>query len=435
MKEYLVDKKEDIKGLEVVERKIEITPNKNFAIAIIGPRRAGKSFTCYYLIKKWKIEDEDYLFINFEDDEIKRKNREEIVKCIQTHVEIYGTEPNYLFFDEIQNLQDWQSFIYSIVEKKRYFTFVTGSSSKLLSKEIATQLRGRSLNCIVFPFSFEEFLISKKFPLKKIYSSIEISKIKNYLLEYLMKGGFPDVVLEKIKEKVFAREYINVILYRDLIERFKIKNIDAMRFLLYSMVESFSKEFSINKVFNQMKEKGMQVSKNVLYEYFSYIQEVFFSFLLKKFYYSYRKSELSIPKIYMNDVGIANNLSKYQFSENIGKLMENLVFLELKKQELNNIIEIFYWKDYQQNEVDFVIKEGLNIKQLIQVTYASGKDEIEKREIQALLKASQLLKCKNLLCITWDYEDELKIKNKKIKFLPLWKWLFFNLSSLSFFKR
>jgi predicted AAA+ superfamily ATPase len=424
MKKYLIDKKEDIKKLNVIEREIRLKPTKDFSTAIIGPRRAGKTFACYYLIKKLNLEDSKYLFVNFEDDEIKRKNREEIVKCVQTHVEIYGEEPEFIFFDEVQNLADWQSFVYSLIEKKRYFIFLTGSSSKLLSREIATQLRGRSLNCVVFPFSFKEFLLSRAIQIKKIYSSIEEAKIKKFLDEYLRKGGFPQVVLNEIDGKTFAREYVDVVLYKDLVERFEIENVDAARYLLYSLVENFSKEFSVNKIYQGMKKKGMEVSNKVLYSYLSYIQEVFFSFLVKKFHYSYRKSELTIPKVYVNDLGIASNFSEYRFSENIGRLMENLVFLELKKLELENLIEgIFYWKDYQQHEVDFVVKEGLEIKQLIQVTYASGKDEIEKREIRALVKASELLKCKDLLIITWDYEDEIKANDKTIKCLPLWKWL------------
>jgi len=423
MKKYLVDKKEDIKKLEVVERGVGIQPNKDMAIGIVGPRRAGKTFACYYLIKRWNLKDEDYLFVNFEDDEIKRKNREEVVKCIQAHAEIYGKEPEFIFLDEIQSLKDWESFVYSLIEKKRYFIFLTGSSSKLLSKEIATQLRGRSLNYAIFPFSFKEFLISRKFQLKEIYSSIEEAKIKNFLSEYLQKGGFPLVVLGKIDEKTFSREYVDVVLYKDIVERFKIENVDAARFLLYSLLESFSKEFSINKVYKEMKEKGMEVSNKVLYSYISYIQEALFSFFVRKFYYSYRKSELSIPKVYVNDVGIANNFSRYQFMENIGRLMENLVFIELKKQELGNLIEgIYYFKD-MQNEVDFVVKKELEIQQLIQVTYASNKDEVEKREIRGLLKASELLNCNNLLVITWDYEDEVIVENKKIVFKPLWKWL------------
>jgi len=158
-----------------------------------------------------------------------------------------------------------------------------------------------------------------------------------------------------------------------------------------------------------------------VYAYASYLEEVFFAFLLRKFHFSYKKSLLSMPKIYVNDTGVASNI--ISFSPDMGKLVENLVFLELKKKELEGKIEIFYWKDYQGREVDFVIREGMGIKQLIQVTHASGKDEIEKREISSLMKASELLRCKDLVVITWDYEDEERIGDKKIKFIPLWKWL------------
>ncbi len=420
MKAYFIDKKEDIRRQAVVGRLIEPKISKEFVNAIIGPRRAGKTFFLFSLIKRLKLKDDEFLFINFEDDEIKSLNRKEVVKCIQKHTELYGKEPGYLFFDEIQNFKNWQSFIYSLVEKKRYFIFITGSSSKLLSKEIATQLRGRSLNVVVFPFSFKEFLLTKNFEIKKIYSSLDEGKIKNYLIEYLKKGGFPQVVLEKIDEKTFFREYLNVVLYRDLVERYKIENPEVARLLLYSVIQSFTKEFSINRIYKQLKQK-IEVSNKTLYQYSSYLEEVFFSFLLRKFHFSHKKSLLSMPKEYVNDVGITSSYSKS--SENIGKLMENLVFLELKKLELNNINDIYYWKDYQQREVDFVVRKEIKTKQLIQVTYASARDEIEKREIKALLKASKQLNCKDLLVITWDYENEEKQGRKKIKFVPLWKWL------------
>jgi len=144
-------------------------------------------------------------------------------------------------------------------------------------------------------------------------------------------------------------------------------------------------------------------------------------FWLKKFEKSVYKRKLK-GKIYVCDLGLPNLLL---VEKDWGRRMENLVFLELLRRNGN----IFYWKDYQGREVDFVVREGLKIKQLIQVTYASSKDEVEKREINALIKASDLLKCKNLLCITWDYENKLKVCNKTINFIPLWKWL---LSDLSF---
>ena len=420
MKKYLVDKKEEIKELEVLDRFIKMEISKEFVNAVIGPRRAGKSFFMFNTIRKLGMRDDDYLFVNFEDDEIKSMEREEITRCIQTHIEIYGKQPRYLLFDEIQNLERWQSFIYSLSEKKRYSIFITGSSSKLLSREITTQLRGRSLNVVVFPFSFREFLSVNGFKFKRIYSSYDEAKIKNHLREYLRSGGFPQVVLKKMYGKTFFREYLNVVLYRDLIERYKIENMDVARFLLYSAIQSFTTEFSIHKIFRQLKQKT-EVSNKTVYTYSAYLEEVFFAFFLRKFYFSYKKSLLSMPKIYINDTGLASNL--ISFSSDTGKFMENLVFLELKKKELNNIFEIFYWKDYQGREVDFVVKEGLKVKQLIQVTYASGRDEIEKREIRSILKASKELGCKNLLVITWDFEGEEILERQKVRFVPLWKWL------------
>lgn len=420
MKKYLIDKKEEIKNLEIKDRDIKIRPTKEFVQTIIGPRRAGKSFFLFNMVRKFKLKDEDYLLINFEDDEIKNLERKEITKCIYTHTEIYGREPQFLFFDEIQNLERWQSFIYSLVEKKRYNLFITGSTSKLLSKELATQLRGRTLNIIVFPFSFKEFLTINGFRFKKNYSSYDEAKIKNYLRQYLRQGGFPQVVLKRIDSKTFFREYLNVVLYRDLIERYEIENIELARFLLYSAIQSFTKEFSLNKIYKQLKQKT-EVSNKTVYTYSTYLEEILFAFFLRKFHFSSKKSLLSLPKIYINDTGLASNL--ISFSSDIGKFIENLVFIELKKKELEGNFEVYYFKDYQGKEVDSVIKDGLKIKQLIQVTYAFDKNEVESREVKALLKASNLLKCKDLLVITWDYEGKERIKGKKIKFIPLWKWL------------
>jgi len=420
LKKYLIDKKEEIKEKEVKDRLIDFKKEKDFAISIIGPRRAGKTYFLFNVIKKLSLKDEDFIFVDFGDDEIRGIKREEAKKIVSYHFEIYGKEPEYIFLDEIQNLEDWQSFVYSLVEKKKYYIFITGSSSKLLSREISTQLRGRSINVIVFPFSFKEFLLANNFEIKNFYSTIEEAKIKNFLLKYLKNGGFPQVALNKIDIKEFSTEYLNVVLYRDLIERFKIENVDAAKFLLLSVLQSYSKEFSLNKVFNQLKQK-IEVSNKTVYKYFSYFEEILFSFPLYKFSFSYKKSLMSIPKIYVNDCGIA--ASKF---EDIGRLMENLVFLELKKKELKNVFELFYLKK-NSKEIDFVIKEGLNIKQLIQVTYASNKDEINKREIENLEKAYELFKKDKpeLLIITWDYEDVLKKNNLEIKCIPLWKWLIF----------
>jgi predicted AAA+ superfamily ATPase len=422
MKKYILDKKEEIKSLEVKERLIEFPKTKNLIISVIGPRRAGKTFLLYSIIKKNGLKDEDYVFVNFEDDEVKMMKREEKIKMLSFHQEIYGKEPSYIFLDEIQSLEGWQSFVYSLYEKKRYYIFVTGSTSKFLSKEIATQLRGRSLGLMLLPFSFKEILMLNGIEIKKYYSTREEAKIKNLLSKYLKDGGFPLVVIENMNKKLFFRDYVDVVIQKDILERYNIRNVAAIKYLINSTIASFAKEFSINKVFNTLKSIGIKVSKNSLYSYISALEDAMFCFFLKKFSYSMKQTELSIPKIYLNDPGYAE-IFLADKEQMLGRLMENVVFLELKRREsLGKITSIFYYKE-NGNEVDFVIKEGIRANQLIQVTYANSKDEIDKREIRALLKASQQLKCKNLLCLTWDYEAEERHKGKKIKFVPLWKWL------------
>jgi len=419
MRKYLLDKKEEIKELKVKEREIEFPEIKNFIISIIGPRRAGKTYSIFNLIKRKKLKDEDYLFINFEDDEMGEMKRKEIRKAIFYHQEIYGREPKYLFFDEIQNLERWESFVYSLFEKKRYFIFITGSSSKLLSEEIATQLRGRSLTTLVLPFSFKEFLQVKGLHVKtKFLSSYEESRIKNLLRLYLKEGGFPDVVLTSINREEYFRDYINLVVFRDIVERYKIRDITLIKMFVRFAISSFSKEFSIHKIYRTFKSMNVKVSKKTLYRYADMLEDAQFCFFLRKFSFSERESLLSIPKVFLNDPGIANYGRTTKFDE-IGKLMENAVFLELKRRKL----ETFYWRDYQGNEIDFIVSKGKKIEQLIQVCYDISDYETKEREIKGLLKASESLKCKNLLCITWDYEGEEEIKGNKIKFVPLWKWL------------
>ncbi|MCD6209128.1 MAG: ATP-binding protein [Thermoproteales archaeon] len=431
MREYLLTKKEDIRNLNVLPRETKIFLSKNFINSIVGPRRSGKTYFLYHLIlNELKLKDEDYLFVNFEEESVRSLDRKEILDCIKYHQEIYGKLPKFLFFDEVQNLDRWESWIYELYEKKRFYIFITGSSSKLLSREIATQLRGRAINVPIFPFSFREFLNLKDIRIKRYYSSYERGKLLNLLREYLEFGGYPQILIDNINPKIFFRDYIDVVIYRDIVERYWIKEPEIVKLLIKFVASSLSSQLSINRIFNVLKSHGIKLSKKTLYSYFKYLENAFFCFSLKKFAFSERKSELSIPKVYLSDTGIANYLLKTKISENIGQLMENVVFLELKKNELlGEITSLFYYKDYQQREVDFLVKEGSKIKQLIQVTYANTFDEIKEEEYRNLLHVKELFKDHNpkLIIITWDYEDERELswfgRKGKIKFIPLWKWL------------
>ena len=424
--QYMVDKKDRINQLEVFSRDLEINPTKNFITSIVGPRRAGKTYSMYdYILNKKGLDESEFLFIDFEEASMAEADFKDIGKAVESHLENYGEEPEFIFLDEVQNVKDWQKAVRSLFETKKYYLFVSGSSSKLLSKEIATSLRGRTLTKTIMPLSFREYLDRKKKGFEGLGKMLPTSKkneIKNHLKEYLENGGFPPLVFESGLKDRFFNEYLDLVIFRDLVERHGVENVFAVKFLIKNILGSFSKEFSTNKVYNSLKSQGVKVSKKSLYNYLSYLEDAFFSFSLKKFYYSQKKASTSIPKIYLNDPGLATTLAM-NFSENIGRLMENCVFVDLFREKKNNSgLEFYYWKG-QKREVDFVKKEDDKIVKLIQVCYNLEDEETRKREIEALLEAGKKLDCNEMLVITWDYEGQEDLGREGVKFLPLWKWL------------
>lgn len=414
---------EDWYGKELpflLPRELKVTQIQGKVICIVGPRRAGKTYYFFQLMKPVK---EVSLYLDFEDSSLLTVKFDEVLEIVNLFTEITGKEPKYIFLDEIQNLEKWETAVRTLLDRTPFNIFVTGSSSKLLSKEIATQLRGRSLTYILLPFSFREFLKAKKIELKNILTQIEKAKIKKYLREYLELGGFPEVVLKEEREKIL-KEYFDTIFFRDFVERHELKSLKIARFIFSFVFQNFSSEISVNKIVNFLKSEGKKFGKNTVYSYIEKLQDTQAVFFVNRISGKIYVKESWPRKVYICDSGIS---TIFRFSEDIGKLMENAVFLELKRmQNENPLLEIYYYKDYQQREVDFVLKEGLEVKQLIQVTYASDRDEIGKREADALLRVSSERKCKNLIIITWDYEDELVVKNKTIKCSPLWKWLIAN---------
>jgi hypothetical protein len=416
VKDYIVEwvKKETAKG---INRELEVPRRKDKVISVIGPRRAGKTYYFYQLLGE---EKENSLYLNFEDTRLMDVNFKEIRDLIRVYMEVAGKVPSNLFFDEVQNVKSWEIAVRELLDLQRYNMFATGSSSKLLSREIATQLRGRTFSYLLLPFSFREFLKAKNV-ITEFLTMDDAAKIRSLLRDYLEFGGFPEVAFEETEKERILKECFEMTLFRDIVERHKLKNISLARFLLSFFLQNFSKEFSINKIVKSLKSQ--KFGKNTLYSYVDKIQDSVVLFVLNRFSPKVYQRESWPKKIYLCDTGLTKVV---RFSEDIGKLMENCVFLELLR--LTNkkpLLEIYYWKNHQQAEVDFVLKEGTKIEQLIQVTYASGKDEIEEREVKSLLKASKEIKCKDLSVITWNYEDAVKINNRIVKFIPLWKWLLY----------
>ena len=398
-----------LKHPEGIERELRIEKIPNKVYCIVGPRKSGKT---WFLMMNSK----NQLYVDLTDVAFRNISVEDFFKVIEIFTRMFG-KVEKIFIDEIQELKNWEYLLISLLNRN-YEVYASGSSSKILKKEFSASLRGKNITYLLLPFSFREFLKARKIEID-LYSFEGKGKIQKNLKDFLFIGGYPEVVLNEEKKEFIWKSYFDEIFYRDFVERHKIRNLQLGRFLLEFLFQNFSKEISINKIKKFFKNK-MPFSDITLYEYVEKIEETLNVFFVER--YSKRVRErMSWPKkFYVADLGITNIFS---FSEDIGKRMENTVFLELlRKTNYNPIMQIYYFKN-KQNEVDFLIKENLEIKQLIQVTYASSKDEIERREIKSLIKASKLLKCKDLLIITWDYEDEIKEDNKTIKCAPLWKWL------------
>ena len=395
-----------------IERELKVPVDSEFIISIIGPRRAGKTY--YLLSLRSSLKNVAYL--NFEDTRLCDSTYKDIREILRVYMELYGRAPDYLMLDEVQNVDKWELAVRELYDVKNYRISVTGSSSKLLSREIATQLRGRTLSFMLFPFSFREFLKMKNFRAENLTRDDE-SLLRNMLREYLEYGGFPDVVKSEYKINILG-EYSDLILFRDFIERHKIRNIEVARALHTYVMQSFGRELSIMNLYNRLKSSKIPVSKDSVYSYISKLEDTMFFFFLRKYSEKIHLRESWPKKIYLCDTGLSRVV---KHGEDTGRLMENAVFVELmRRKNTEPLGELYYFK-YSGGEVDFVVKEGTQVKELIQVTYASGKDEIEKRELKALEKASQELGCKNKTVITWDYEEE-----GEIKFVPLWKWLLYN---------
>lgn len=306
-----------------------------------------------------------------------------------------------------------------IYDREKMRIFVTGSSSKLLSKEIATALRGRTISYELQSFSFLEILTAKGVEITPDlpYSSKRFY-VKKLLDEYMKFGGFPEVVLQgKENTKIrILQEYLNTVFFRDLVERYSVRNTILLKELIRFLVSNISRYFSVSRFYKLAKQKS-KVTKRTILNYCSYLEDVRLILFVKKFG-TLKEQMVSLRKVYCIDVGF-KTASRFCTSEDFGRIAENLVFLKLRERQLRDpLTEIYYW---QKHEVDFVVKRG-KVEEIIQVCW--DIEEAKEREIEGLLEASRFFGIKRGVIVTGDFEGEEEVEGVKIEYIPLWKWLF-----------
>jgi predicted AAA+ superfamily ATPase len=417
--------KEQREELEEIDRRERFIPREHEKdaikflkhpniLAILGVRRCGKSIFSYMLTK-----DHDFGYINFDDERLSGVTVEDLNRILEAFYELYG-DVEYIVLDEIQNIKKWELFVNRLRRTKK--VIITGSNSHLLAGELATHLTGRYIDIRLFPFSFREFLSFKSFGKTKVLTTKEKAKLKGFLNEYLKSGGLPEVY--KLGKGILPRIYEDIIT-KDIVLRYRVRKREELKKLALYLVTNFSKEISYSKISRILDIKHVSTVSN----WISYLEQAFLIIKLERFDFKLKQQFVAPKKVYCIDSGIVNSVG-FALSENTGRIMENTVAVELLRRcAIERTFEVYYWKDHQQNEVDFVLKKGPKVKQLIQVTYATSREEINERETKSMLKASKELRCRNLLVITWDFSAKEKIDGKEVPYVPLWSWLLKNNST------
>ncbi len=404
--------------------KVPVHLSTDKAITIYGPRRAGKTYYLFWLIKQqleanvWKIED--IIYVNFEDNRLLDLEAAELDLILQSYFELFPNNKPILFLDEIQNIENWSKWIRKLVDLK-YPVFITGSNARLLSREIATELRGRTLSFMLLPLSFKEFLIfnHEEVHPNDRYDSKRRALLTHWLDRYLEQGGFPETLhLSAIERQWVLQEYIHSVVFRDIAERHGIKNTYLLKFLINYILENYATLFSINKLYHFLKSSGIRTGKDSLYNYFMLLEESMFAFTVSRFSRSIKEREFYQKKVYLPDLGYA---TIFKHSKNIGRVFENFIFNELVRKQS----QIYFYRN--NFECDFILLEE-NVPIPVQVSYELKENTPSgsyQREIDSLLKTMVKLNTDMGYIITHHETKEIELKNKKISIISAIDFLLF----------
>lgn len=381
--------------------------NGNEIVVISGIRRCGKS-TLLHQIRNSR--DEKAFFMNFDDDRLIQFKVEDFQMLLELFIELFSPQKT-LYFDEIQNIEGWEIFVRR-VHDYGYKVFVTGSNATMLSRELGTRLSGRFVLHELFPFSFKEYLTFKGFEIQdaSMFSTEVRAQLQMHFNDFFIFGGFPVYIRNHNPE--YLKMLYDSILFRDVLVRNNLTNEKEMQELVYFLVSNIAKQSSYNALSKIIGISNPTTIKN----YTSFLQNAYMLFVTNKYDVSLKKQIQNPKKFYFIDNALVKTLGFY-FSDDTGRLLENLVFIELLRRKQ----EVFYHSN--QKECDFVIRSGNSIKLAIQVTHSMSDINTRQREINGLLEAMEQYNLVSGLIITTDEEENITMNEKQISVLPAWKWL------------
>lgn len=394
------DQKEEIEAEDLSllckrQEETQLSMESKLAQIVIGVRRSGKSTLCTKFLRQ---KGEPFAYINFDDDRLKSLQTDDFDNILDALYQIYG-DFKYLFVDEIQNIDGWQLFVNRLLRQKKHL-FITGSNSKLLSNELTTHLTGRFLKTELFPFSFGEYATMKGVDINSI-SVKSVALRKRALNEYLLQGGFPEL-LNETNRRSYIETLLNSIIKMDIANRFKVRYVETLRRMAAYLADNFCQEFvasSVGRIFG--------ISDHTAENYYSYLKEAFLLLGVPKFSYK-SKERVRNEKIYVVDTAIISDREGSFSTQNLGWRLENAVYIELLRRTRPLYMDIYYYRESQW-EVDFIVAKNGIVQQLIQVSYDISNDKTRNRELRGLLNGAKKFNCNNLLLINMDESgDETK---------------------------
>jgi predicted AAA+ superfamily ATPase len=409
-----------------VPRRLQMETVPGKASVCIGVRRSGKSTFLFQVIQRLLgsgVNPANILFLNFFDDRLHNLRADNLGLISEAYYSIYPEKKNsekvYCFFDEIQATSGWESFVDRLLRTENCEIFLSGSSARMLSKEIATQMRGRALSWEIFPFSFREFMDSKGHDSGAALSTKKQLLARNAFDEYWETGGFPEVagLSSRLRVKTH-QEYFQTILFRDLVERHDVSHPRAVIDLAHWLVDNTASLYSVNRLTGYLKSLGHKVPKATIADYLAWFEDAYFLFTVRIFDASLARSNANAKKIYCIDHALVRSVSS-GILVNSGHLLENLVFTALRRLDP----EIFYYKTRTGREVDFIVSPRGRPRRLVQVCESLADAAARKRETTALIDAMAELGLKAGTIVTRNDEERIETGQGLIEVLPAWRFL------------
>jgi len=403
---------------------VEVIPGK--ATVCIGVRRSGKSTYLFQLIERLLnrgVAQENILYLNFFDDRLHDLSREGVGLITEAYYSLYpdkkDTETVYCFFDEIQATNGWEPFVDRLLRTEKCEVYLTGSSARMLSKEIATQMRGRALSWEIFPFSFREFLDYKGIESAGSFSTKKRLSVMNAFDDYWETGGFPEVagLGQHLRVKVH-QEYLQAVLFRDLVERHDVSHPRAVTDLAHRLIDNAASLYSVNGLTGYLQSLGHKAPKSAVSDYLEWFEDAYFLFTVRLFDSSLARSKVNPKKIYCVDHAMVTSVAS-GILVNSGHLLENLVFTALRRVTP----DIFYFKTRGGRDVDFVATLPDRSRRLVQVCESIAKPGTRKREVLALSEAMSQLQLKSGTIVTRTSEEVIELEGGTIEVVPAWRFL------------